>query len=106
MAFLYADFIVPPALKINANYYGWKFAGYLAAIFTVAAVVTGIIVHALFAALGLLPQGAKDVQQLATFAVDYTFWLNLLALAVAAALVVLSRRPERRPQQAAPSPAR
>jgi uncharacterized membrane protein YraQ (UPF0718 family) len=26
-AFLYADFVVPPAVKINANYYGWKFAG-------------------------------------------------------------------------------
>ncbi len=31
MAFLYADFVVSPAVKINANYYGWKFAGYLAA---------------------------------------------------------------------------
>ena len=99
MAFLYADFVVPPAVKINANYYGWKFAGYLAAIFSVAAVVTGIVVHALFAAVGLLPQGGKDVEELASFAVDYTFWLNLVALAIAAVLVVLARR--REPKQEA-----
>ena len=92
MTFLYADFVVPPALKINANYYGWKFAGYLGAIFTAAAVATGVVVHALFAVLGLLPTEAKDVQELATFAIDYTFWLNLFALAAAAVLVTLSRR--------------
>ncbi len=98
MAFLYADFVVPPALKINANYYGWRFTGYLAAVSSVAAVVTGVVVHALFAVVGLLPRGAKDVEQLASFAVDYTFWLNLLALAVAAALLVLARRREPQPQ--------
>jgi uncharacterized membrane protein YraQ (UPF0718 family) len=92
MAFLYADFVVPPAVKINANYYGWKFAGYLAAIFSVAAVVAGIVVHVLFAVLGVLPQGGRDVEELAAFAIDYTFWLNLIALAVAAGLVVLARR--------------
>jgi hypothetical protein len=32
------------------------------------------------------------VEELATFAIDYTFWLNLTALAVAAGPVVLSRR--------------
>lgn len=41
MAFLGADFVVPPAFKINANYYGWPFALYLAGVFAVAAVVSG-----------------------------------------------------------------
>jgi hypothetical protein len=92
MTFLYADFLVPPALKINANYYGWRFAVYLGGVFAAAAVVTGIVVHALFALLGLLPEGAKDLGELATFAIDYTFWLNLLALTVAVAMAVLARR--------------
>jgi uncharacterized membrane protein YraQ (UPF0718 family) len=92
MTFLYADFLVPPALKINANYYRWRFAVYLGAVFTVAAVITGIAVHGLFALVGLLPEGAKDLGELATFAIDYTFWLNLLALAVAATMFVLSRK--------------
>jgi uncharacterized membrane protein YraQ (UPF0718 family) len=92
MTFLYADFLVPPALKINANYYRWRFAVYLGAVFAVAAVITGIVVHGLFALLGLLPEGAKDLGELATFKIDYTFWLNMLALSVAAAMFFLSRR--------------
>lgn len=54
MVFLYSDFVVPPALKINANYYGWRFAGYLGLVFAAAAVVTGVIVHVLFALVGIL----------------------------------------------------
>ena len=92
MTFLYADFLVPPALKINANYYRWRFAVYLGVIFAVSAVITGIAVHVLFALAGLLPTGAKDLGELATFAIDYTFWLNLVALAVAVAMFVLSRQ--------------
>ena len=97
MTFLYADFLVPPALKINANYYRWRFATYLGVVFAVSAVITGIVVHGLFALVGLLPEGAKDLGELATFAIDYTFWLNLVALAVAATMFVLSRTsaPER-----------
>lgn len=94
MVFLYADFVVPPAVKINANYYGWRFAAYLAAIFTVAAVVSGLAAHGLFAVVGLLPSGDRaSVTELATFAIDYTFWLNLIAIATAVTLVVLARRP-------------
>jgi uncharacterized membrane protein YraQ (UPF0718 family) len=100
MAFLYADFIVPPALKINANYYGWRFALYLGAIFSVAAILTGIAVHGLFALVGLLPEGAKDIEELATFSLDYTFWLNLVSLAVAAALFWLDRVNRRRDETA------
>jgi uncharacterized protein len=92
MTFLFADFVVPPALKINATYYGWRFAAYLAAVFTVAAVVAGVAVHALYAAVGIVPSGGRDVSELAAFRLDYTFWLNLLAIAVAAVLVILSRR--------------
>lgn len=92
MAFLYSDFVVPPALKINANYYGWRFAAYLAAVFAAAAVVTGIVVHGIFAVIGMLPSGARRVDELAAFKLDYTLVLNLVALAVAIALVVVSRR--------------
>lgn len=99
MAFLYADFIVPPALKINAKYYGWHFALYLGAIFSVSAIVAGIAVHGLFALVGLLPDGAKDLDELATFAIDYTFWLNLVSLAVAAILFWLGRKSRRDDQQ-------
>jgi uncharacterized membrane protein YraQ (UPF0718 family) len=95
MTFLYADFIVPPALKINATYYGWRFSLYLAAVFTVTAVLTGVIVHALFSALGLLPDEVRDVTEVATFAFDYTFWLNVVSVTVAGSLFVLARQNER-----------
>jgi uncharacterized membrane protein YraQ (UPF0718 family) len=99
MAFLAADFVVPPALKINANYYGWRFALYLGAIFAVAAAITGTVLQGAFTLLGLIPERDVDIAQLATFAIDHTFWLNLLGVTVAVALLLLRRRP--RAEQAA-----
>lgn len=88
MAFLYADFVVIPSLRINATYYGWRFAGYLGFVFTVSAVGAGIIIHALFWAAGLIPEAeAGRVEQLAQFEIDYVFFLNLAALAVTGVLL-------------------
>jgi uncharacterized membrane protein YraQ (UPF0718 family) len=91
MTFLAADFVVPPALKINANYYGRRFSLYLAGVFAVAAVVSGTVLQALFSALGLIPERDVDIRQLATFAIDHTFWLNLAGATIAAALLLLRR---------------
>ncbi len=96
MAFLAADFVVPPALKINANYYGWRFSFYLGAIFAVAAVVSGVATQALFTAVGLIPDRNIDIAELATFAVDHTFWLNLAAAVVTLALLWVRRGPRAR----------
>lgn len=92
MTFLYADFIVPPALRINARYYGWKFSAYLALVFTVSAILAGILVHLLFAAFGILPEGAKSIEELARFSIDYTFFLNIFSLGVVATLYYLKRK--------------
>jgi hypothetical protein len=96
MAFLDSDFVVPPAMKINARYYGWKFAVYPGLLFAVAAVVTGIVIHGLLALLGLIPEGARSVEEIATFAIDYTFWLNLVSVIVVAVMFVLARRAKTR----------
>lgn len=92
MAFLAADFVVPPAVKINANYYGWRFAVYLGVIFAIAAVISGTVLQGLFSLVGLIPDRDIDITELATFAIDHTFWLNLLAVAVGVALLVARRR--------------
>lgn len=92
MTFLYADFVVPPAIKINATYYGRRFAFYLAGVFAVSAVVAGVVIHAVFALVGLLPAGAKSVEQLATFRVDYTLVLNAVAATIALVLWAVARR--------------
>jgi hypothetical protein len=82
MAFLAADFVVPPSLKINAYYYGWRFAGYLAAVCTAAAVDSGVGPRALFALVGLTPDRNLNLAQRAGFELNHTFFLNLLAPAV------------------------
>jgi uncharacterized membrane protein YraQ (UPF0718 family) len=92
MAFLASDFIVPPSLKINANYYGWRFAVYLGLVVAAAAVVSGVTLQALFAALGLIPERGASVTEMATFGVDYTLFLNVLAALAAATLLWLRRR--------------
>lgn len=91
MAFLYADFNVPPAVRINAKYYGWTFSLYIAVITGVSAILTGIAVHGIFALLNILPTEAKSITELATFQIDYTFWLNILAIVVVIVLFGLAR---------------
>jgi hypothetical protein len=97
MAFLYADFNVPPAIKINANYYGWPFAFYLAFVTGLSAVLTGIIIHFIFNLLNLLPTEIKDIKELATFQLDYTFFLNLLAIIIAITLIILGKKAKQSP---------
>ncbi len=92
MAFLYADFVVPPSVKINAGYYGWRFALALAGVFTAAAVIAGVGVQALFELVGLIPDEAKPIDEVATFALDYTFVLNVLAAAATITFWWLRRR--------------
>ncbi len=94
MAFLYSDFNVPPAVKINAKYYGWKFGLYIALITAISAIASGIIIHAVFAALGILPEYVKDIKELARFRIDYTFWLNIVSLIVASVLLIVGRGTE------------
>ena len=92
MAFLYADFVVIPSMRINVRYYGWRFATYLAFVFTVSAVLAGIIIHGLFWAVGMIPEPrAGQVEELAQFRVDYVLFLNLAALVTTGVLVWFSR---------------
>lgn len=88
MAFLYADFVVIPSLRINALYYGWRFAAYLAMVFTISAIGAGITIHALFWALRLIPEPkAGRVQELAQFDINYVFFLNLAAIVITIVLI-------------------
>lgn len=90
---VYSAFVVIPSLRINTIYYGWRFAAYLAMVSTVSAVGAGIIMHTLFWLLGLIPEPkAGRVEELARFAIDYTFFLNLAALALTGVLVWLGMR--------------
>ena len=85
LAFLYADLIVLPLLDVYRRYYGWKMAAYIAGIFFTTMVLAAIVMDAAFTGLGLVPARDPNIRaEMSSFAIDYTFWLNIAfgALAV------------------------
>jgi len=87
LAFIFADLIVLPILDIYRKYYGWRMAGFLLATFYATMVAAGLIVEFLFQGLGLVPhaRNAKVVE--ASVTLNYTTILNVIFLALAAALI-------------------
>lgn len=92
MGFIYSDLIVPPLVAVNAKYYGWRVALYIAGIMYVAMVTTALLLHVGFGALGVTPESQRVVEEATRFAIDYTFWLNVAMAFVAVWLVWLHRR--------------
>ena len=93
LAFLYADLIVLPLLDVYRRYYGWKMAAYIGGIFYLTMAAAALIMDGAFSLLGWIPSRNTDIHAEVThFAFDYTFWLNIVALALAIALFVIARR--------------
>ena len=92
MAFIFSDLVVLPVLRIQAKYYGWRFALYVLGVFLVVLVAATIAMHYGFHLAGLLPDPstAKSVTERSFFQFDYTFFLNLGFIAVS--LVFLAWR--------------
>ena len=83
MAFIFSDLVVFPVLRMNAKFYGWKMSLYIAAVFFVCIVVTALVMHWGFDILGWLPeQTQRQATGHSRFAIDYTFWLNSIAVVV------------------------
>jgi uncharacterized membrane protein YraQ (UPF0718 family) len=93
MAFIFSDLVVFPVIRINARYYGWKLALYILGLLFGALVVTALLLHYGFAALGMLPEAGLQVAQGDRFALNYTFWLNMLFLGITGLLAWLQRSP-------------
>ena len=88
IAFLFADLIVLPILDIYRRYYGWWMAAFLLAAFYVAMALSAYAVQFAFDALHLTPAPPAGLAGVRTeFAWDYTTWLNLALLVLAAILV-------------------
>jgi uncharacterized membrane protein YraQ (UPF0718 family) len=87
LAFILADLIVLPVLNIYRKYYGWRMAGFLLVTFYVAMAAAGLALEILFGIAGLIPheRHAKVVE--ATLSWNYTTWLNIAFLALAAILL-------------------
>ena len=82
---------MPPLVAVNAEYYGWRTALYVAVVMYVSIVSTALLLDASFGALGLVPESVASTDQLAQFKLDYTFWMNVAAVLVVVGQLYLSR---------------
>src|SRR2546421_451905 len=87
LSFIFADLIILPILDIYRRYYGWKMAGFLLASFYATMVAAGLAVEFLFEGLGIERDARNAKVEMASVAWNYTTFLNLVFLLVAAALV-------------------
>ncbi|GIH18066.1 permease [Rugosimonospora africana] len=88
VAFIFADLIILPIINIYRRYYGWRTALYITGTFYLTSVVAGYLVELLFGVTGLVPSGrhARVVESAVSW--NYTTYLNIVFLVVAAVLVV------------------
>ena len=88
LAFIFADLIILPILNIYRKYYDTRMALVIFGVFYLAMVVAGYLVELVFGVTGLIPaeRSAKVLE--ASVSWNYTTWLNIVFLALAAVLVV------------------
>lgn len=89
MSFLGADLVAATVVYLQAKYYGWKYAAYLSGLLYVCMVAAGVTVHGIFALFGILPTARPALKELVTFAIDYTFWLNVIFAVIGGVLLWL-----------------
>jgi uncharacterized membrane protein YraQ (UPF0718 family) len=87
IAFLFADLIILPILDIYRRYYGLRIALLLLGVSYAAMVGAAYVVELIFVAAGLVPQqrSAQIIETHITW--NYTTWLNIVFLGLAALLV-------------------
>ncbi|WP_405911024.1 permease [Streptomyces sp. NBC_00828] len=87
VAFIFADLLILPILNIYRKYYGARMTLFLLGTFYVAMVVAGYIVELVFGGLGLVPDQADATIPMEGITWNYTTWLNIAFLLLAAALI-------------------
>jgi len=94
IAFIFADLIVLTIVAAYRKYYGTAFALRITALMFVTIVISALIVDALFGLAGLIPTGPRPSRAdvFGSVQLDYKLALNVLGLAVFAALMALARR--------------
>jgi hypothetical protein len=89
VSFIFADLIIVPIIVIYAKYYGRRVAAFLTATFYLTMVAAGYAVELVFGPLHLIPQGARNASVGDDgISWNYTTWLNVTFLLLAAALVL------------------
>jgi uncharacterized protein len=94
IAFIYADLIIVPIVLIYGRYYGWRLTWYLVGIMFGTMVAAALAVDGLFGAAGIVPKHRPSIDSITSRGVswNYTTFLNIVFLTVAAALVALTVR--------------
>ncbi len=87
IAFLFADLLILPILNIYRKYYGAKMMLVLLGTFYASMVAAGYLVELLFGATGLIPAERNATVLHAGIAWNYTTWLNIAFVGLAALLV-------------------
>ncbi|MFI1292672.1 permease [Streptomyces sp. NPDC020792] len=88
VAFIFADLLILPILNIYRKYYGARMAAFLLGTFYLAMVVAGYVVEFVFGGLGLIPDQADARLPMEGIRWNYTTWLNIAFLLLAALLLV------------------
>jgi uncharacterized protein len=86
-AFIFADLIIAPILNIYRKYYGGRMALFILGTFFAAMAGAGYVIELVFGGLGLIPDRASAKIPTGGVSWDYTTWLNIAFLILAAVLV-------------------
>ncbi len=93
IAFIFADLIVLTIVAAYRKYYGTAFALRITALMFVTIVIAALVVDLVFGLVGLIPTGPRPSRAdvFGSVEVDYKLFLNLLGLAIFAALMWRTR---------------
>ncbi|MEU3353438.1 permease [Streptomyces sp. NPDC037389] len=88
VAFVFADLLILPILAIYRKYYGGRVTLFLLGTFYVAMVIAGYVVESVFGGLGLIPDQSAAKVPMEGVSWNYTTFLNIAFLTLAAVLLV------------------
>ncbi len=87
IAFIYADLLILPILNIYRKYYGTRMMVTLLGTFYAAMVAAGYLVELVFGTTNLIPNQRNATVMQAAISWNYTTWLNIAFLLIAAMLI-------------------
>jgi uncharacterized protein len=87
LSFIFADLIILPILNIYRRYYGWRMAGFLLLTFYGTMVLAGLAIEFLFQGVGIERHSRNAKVVMASVTWNYTTFLNIVFLTLAAGLV-------------------
>jgi uncharacterized membrane protein YraQ (UPF0718 family) len=88
ISFIFADLLILPILNIYRKYYGLRMTAVITGVFYIAMVAAGYAVELIFGLTGLTPDRATARMPEAGITWNYTTWLNIVFLILAALLTL------------------